>query len=145
MSFEVVIGDLFKLPVSTKVCTVNTVGAMGAGVARVYRARFWDAYVRYRAYCFARKFSVNSFLIQRNGAETWVLFPTKKDWKEPSKIEWIQQNLERLAKYCTEYSVKEIAMPALGCRNGGLSLEDVQPLIEATFKDHPTRCIVVLW
>lgn len=143
MSVRVERGELFSYPCKVKVCTVNTVGAMGAGVAYVYRERFPDAYRRYQKRCKAGLLTVRDLLVQRNGGEWWILFPTKEDWRNDSRLEWIAYNLERLALLCTQYRVGRLVMPWLGCRNGGLRREDVWPLIESTFTNHTTEVIVL--
>ena len=143
MSVTVVSGDLFYYPCHVKVCTVNVVGAMGAGIAYGYRARFPEAYGRYRKRCKAGLFKVTDLLVQRNDAEWWVLFPTKQDWRNDSQIEWIEHNLERLAALCTQYNVSKIAIPWLGCRNGGLTHDVVLPAIKKAFDNHSTECVIV--
>ena len=49
-----------------------------------------------------------------------INFPTKKDWKHKSKIEYVESGLKDLAKVIEERRIKSIAMPPLGCGNGGL-------------------------
>ena len=123
--------------------TLNTRGAMGAGIALGYRERFPASYKKYRARCFRGEFTVNTILVHRNGNEWWVLFPTKDAWHEPSRLEWIEENLRKLADICRKYKVAKIAMPLLGCGNGQLMPEQALALIEAAFLNHPTECIVV--
>lgn len=143
MSVTVVEGDLFDYPCWVKVITVNTKGAMGAGIAYAYRERFWDAYLRYRKRCLAGQFKVNDLLVQKAGGQWWVLFPTKDDWQQGSELPWIEENLKRLKLLCEQYKVVKVAMPWLGCRNGGLTREQVYPLIEATFGASEIECVVV--
>lgn len=143
MAVEIVKGNLFTYPCWVKVCTVNTVGAMGAGIAYGYRDRFPDGYWRYKKRCQKGLFKVTDLLVQKNGNEWWILFPTKMDWKADSKLEWIEHNLTRLTALCTEYKVSRIAIPWLGCRNGGLTRDEVLPLIERAFEGHSTLCLIV--
>lgn len=143
MSVTVESGDLFYYPCHVKVCTVNTVGAMGAGIAYGYRERWYASYLRYQKLCRAGKFTVTDLLVQRNDQEWWVLFPTKKDWKADSQLEWIEHNLVRLAELCTQYKVQKIAIPWLGCRNGGLTRDVVLPAIKKVFDNHSTECVIV--
>lgn len=143
MPVEVVKADLFSYPCHVKVCTVNTVGAMGAGVARQYRDRWPMAYARYRKRCLAGDFTVTDLLVQRCGSEWWVLFPTKQDWRNGSELAWIETNLTKLGRLCFQYNVKRIALPWLGCANGGLDRNDVLPLIKAAFDHHSTTCVII--
>ena len=143
MSVTIAHGDLFDYPCWVKVITVNTKGAMGAGIAWVYRDRYIDAYNRYRKLCLAGKFKVDNLLVQRAGDNWWVLFPTKDDWRDNSELCWIEANLAKLVLLCEKHKVAKIAMPWLGCRNGGLNREQVLPLIEAAFSNSTTECVIV--
>ena len=59
-----------------------------------------------------------------------VNFPTKQDWRNPSQLEWIAAGLDDLKTYVTmDLPIRSLAMPALGCANGGLKFVDVQALI----------------
>lgn len=59
-----------------------------------------------------------------------INFPTKKDWKHKSKIEYIESGLKALARIIEERNIKSIALPPLGCGNGGLDWDLVRGLIE---------------
>jgi O-acetyl-ADP-ribose deacetylase (regulator of RNase III) len=65
-------------------------------------------------------------------APRWIInFPTKQHWRNPSEIEWIEDGLQDLVRFIREHKVKSIALPALGCGNGGLDWKSVRPLIES--------------
>lgn len=69
-------------------------------------------------------------------ATTYIVnFPTKLHWRDPSKLEWIKDGLYDLKNHVIIEKIKTLAMPALGCQNGGLRFEDVQPLVENVFGD----------
>jgi O-acetyl-ADP-ribose deacetylase (regulator of RNase III) len=57
------------------------------------------------------------------------------DWRNPSKLDWIVSGLVDLANFVKTNGVRSIAIPALGCSNGGLNWTQVRPLIEQTFAD----------
>ena len=75
------------------------------------------------------------FVTERRGemfGPKWIInFPTKADWRFPSKMEWIVQGLEDLKRVVKENGIKSIALPPLGAGNGGLAWNDVRPKIEA--------------
>jgi O-acetyl-ADP-ribose deacetylase (regulator of RNase III) len=58
-----------------------------------------------------------------------VNFPTKRHWKENSRIEDIELGLSALAETVEQFQLKSIAIPPLGCGLGGLNWHDVRPLI----------------
>lgn len=58
-----------------------------------------------------------------------VNFFTKDDWRRPSKIEWIDSGLFDLVNTLSHYEVTSIALPPLGCGNGGLDWNKVKPIM----------------
>ena len=54
----------------------------------------------------------------------WVLnFPTKKHWRNPSKLEYIEMGLKKFVATYEEKEITSIAFPQLGCGLGGLNWE----------------------
>lgn len=66
-----------------------------------------------------------------------INFPTKTHWRGNSKIENIESGLRDLVSQVERLKIKSIALPPLGCGNGGLDWDDVKRLIIAAFKAHP--------
>lgn len=61
-------------------------------------------------------------------------FPTKNDWRYPSKLEYIDSGLLAFLKHAPEQRIKSVAFPKIGCGEGGLNFEyQVRPLIEQRF------------
>jgi O-acetyl-ADP-ribose deacetylase (regulator of RNase III) len=59
-----------------------------------------------------------------------VNFPTKEHWRSRSRLDDIRTGLDALVREVAERGITSIAIPALGCGNGGLAWADVRPLIE---------------
>jgi O-acetyl-ADP-ribose deacetylase (regulator of RNase III) len=73
-------------------------------------------------------------------SDRWIIcFPTKQHWRNPSKLEWIDSGLKDLREQLLLYTPKSIAIPKLGCANGGLNWEDVHPLITKYLGDLETE------
>lgn len=66
-----------------------------------------------------------------------INFPTKRHWKNPSRIEDIETGLLALIETVKRFGIRSIAVPPLGCGNGGLAWARVAPLIEAAFAQMP--------
>ena len=60
-----------------------------------------------------------------------INFPTKQHWRGRTRLEWIQKGLQDLVRIIEEKEIRSIAIPPLGCGNGGLDWRDVRPLIVA--------------
>jgi len=66
----------------------------------------------------------------------WIInFPTKKNWFQPSKLEWIDEGLVDLKRVIVENHIRSIALPPLGSGNGGLNWKEVRVRIEAAFDE----------
>jgi O-acetyl-ADP-ribose deacetylase (regulator of RNase III) len=122
--------SLFESPAQTLVNTVNTVGVMGKGIAAEFKKRYPDMFRRYRTYCKEGELDIGKLYLYRT-ANKWVLnFPTKKHWRHPSKLEYIEQGLAKFVDSYDQYGIKSISFPQLGTGNGGLPWETVRPIME---------------
>lgn len=123
-------GDIFKCQAQTLVCPVNTVGVMGNGLARAFRDRFEGLYEAFQKACENGTFSnCGFFLYHFSDTRKILCFPTKRHWKNDSRIEWIDKGLERIVKDYERLGITSLAVPPLGCGKGNLKWEDVRPLI----------------
>lgn len=68
-----------------------------------------------------------------------VNFPTKRHWRDKSRIEDIQSGLRALIEDVRRLGIRSIAVPPLGCGLGGLNWRDVRPMIENSFSELPRR------
>jgi O-acetyl-ADP-ribose deacetylase (regulator of RNase III) len=127
-------GNLIEAKVEALVNTVNTVGVMGKGIALMFKEAFPDNYSRYEAACKAGEVKVGQiFAVERNElfGPKWIInFPTKKHWRHPTKMEWVTEGLSDLRAFIVEHGIKSIAIPPLGCGNGGLEWHQVRVEIE---------------
>jgi O-acetyl-ADP-ribose deacetylase (regulator of RNase III) len=130
-------GNIFTTNCNTIVNTVNCVGIMGAGIALEFRLRYPKMFERYRILCEQNKFDIGKLWIYNTKEGKRILnFPTKYNWKYPSKIEYIKKGLQ---KFCDTYQIKginSIAFPLLGTSHGGLSEENSLSIM----KDYLQKC-----
>ncbi len=115
--------DILTSAADALVNTVNTVGVMGKGIALQFKEEFPGKLLITR---------------ERNKAgeeKIIVNFPTKLHWRNPSRYEYIKDGLAELAKAIQEHKIKSIAIPPLGCGNGGLNWEIVKKMIQETLED----------
>ncbi len=102
--------------------TVNAVGVMGAGIALQFKKAFPENFKLYEKAAKNNELQIGKLFIYETGNLTnpkyIVNFPTKKDWKHPSKLAWVKEGLVELRKFIKEKNIKSIAIPPLGCGNG---------------------------
>lgn len=72
-----------------------------------------------------------------------INFPTKRHWKNPCRIEDIETGLLALIETVKQFGIRSIAVPPLGCGNGGLAWSRVAPLIEAAFAQVPEVRVLI--
>lgn len=139
-------GNLLDACAEALVNTVNTVGVMGKGIALQFRETFPDNYKVYLDATKRGEVKIGSMLVTKtsnlNGVRFIINFPTKEHWRNPSRIEYIEKGLVSLRKTIQDISVQSIAVPPLGCGNGGLIWEEVRPLIEQYLGDLPVEIIL---
>ena len=140
-------GNLLLAQTEAIVNTVNTVGVMGKGIALMFRETFPRNMVAYAAACKAGEVNIGTMFVTETNelsGPKWVInFPTKKHWRQPSKLEWIKEGLQDLRKVLIEKSIHSISLPPLGCGNGGLEWAEVKPEIEKALGDLTNIEIVI--
>lgn len=137
-------GDLLSARVDALVNAVNTVGVMGKGLALQFKKTFPDNFRAYADACAVGQLAVGRmFVFERQSAPRFIInFPTKADWRQPSKLEYVSLGLADLAATVSRLGINSLAMPALGCGLGGLQWSDVRPLIERTFGQDAVRVVL---
>jgi O-acetyl-ADP-ribose deacetylase (regulator of RNase III) len=139
-------GNLLEAQTEALVNTVNTVGVMGKGIALQFKEQYPHNFQVYQKACKNGSFTVGTLLIVKeitlNGEKRIVNFPTKKDWKHPSTYAYIETGLQALVRELDKNEIKSIAIPPLGCGNGGLDWAKVKPLMEQYLKDLPADIVI---
>jgi O-acetyl-ADP-ribose deacetylase (regulator of RNase III) len=132
-------GNLLEAPAEALVNTVNEVGVMGKGVALMFREAFPESASAYQEAAKRGDVHVGRVLITRNEAlvgPRWIIhFPTKKHWRHPSRLEWVRDGLKDLVRVVRENGIRSVALPPLGCGNGGLEWGQVRREIEGALAD----------
>lgn len=136
-------GNILEADVEALVNTVNTVGVMGKGVALMFKEAFPENFRLYAAACERGEVVVGSVFVTEvpnrlTGGPRWILnFPTKRHWRGKTRIEWVEDGLQDLRRVIEERGIRSVAIPPLGCGQGGLRWQDVRPLIEAELAGLP--------
>ena len=130
-----VTGNLLAASDEALINTVNTVGVMGKGIALQFKDRYPYNFQVYQQACKEGSIFPGKLLVTRDSNlstdSKWIInFPTKKDWKHRSKYEYIEEGLKDLVRVLDQYRIKSIAIPPLGCGNGGLDWSKVKELME---------------
>lgn len=136
--FKALIGDMFESQAQTLVNTVNCVGVMGKGVAEVFKKRYPSMFDDYKRRCEEKTVRLGRPYLYRDlSGVTIINFPTKDHWRSPSRLVDIEQGLDYFVSHFAEWGITSIAMPPLGCGNGGLEWSEVGPLIHRKLHQLP--------
>lgn len=133
-NIKTVSGNLLDADVEALVNTVNTVGVMGKGIALQFKQAFPENYAAYVTACKHGELQPGKMFVTQTGALAGpryiINFPTKLDWRSRAKMEDIEAGLSALVAAIREQGIRSIAIPPLGCGNGGLKWSEVRPRIE---------------
>lgn len=134
-------GNILKSDAEALVNTVNCVGVMGKGIAHQFKQKYPDNFTAYNRACKAGEVETGTMNVFETGMmlgpKYIINFPTKRHWKGNSKIEYIEDGMTALIEEIERLGITSIAVPPLGCGNGGLEWSEVHPIIEKAFHALP--------
>lgn len=139
MTIERGIGNLLTADVDALVNTVNTEGVMGKGLALQFKKAFPENFASYERACKLGEVKTGQMhIVQRLVSPRFIInFPTKRHWRQPSKLEYVRDGLRDLVAQVKRLNIESIAVPPLGCGNGGLEWSSVRPLVIEEFSAVP--------
>lgn len=131
-------GNILNSKAEAIINTVNTKGIMGKGIALQFKNAYPEMFNDYQKACKEGIVTTGKMHIWKNtdmfGPKYIINFPTKDDWKQKSKIEYIEKGLADLVLVIKELGISSIAIPPLGCGNGGLNWVKVKNTILDSLK-----------
>ncbi len=134
-------GNLLRADAEALVNTVNCVGYMGKGIALQFKQAFPENFREYEKACRLGIMKPGKVLVFETGMimnpKYIINFPTKRHWRGNSRIEDIKDGLTSLVDEIKLRKIKSIAIPPLGCGNGGLDWSIVKPLIQNALGNIP--------
>lgn len=113
-------------------CLVNAVnceGFMGKGIAYQFKQSFPQNNQYYLQQCKQNSCTIGEIIFFEEQEKIIANFPTKNKWREKSKYEYIEQGLYALHQGIIKHNITSIAIPQLGCGNGGLEWRQVREMI----------------
>lgn len=132
MAIEITSKNIFDSDKDMIVCPVNCLGVMGKGLALQFKEAFPDMFEHYRQICKQDLLAIGKLLIWSGKGDTKdvLCFPTKHYWWRPSKMEYIEQGLEKFVNTYKNKNIQSIAFPLLGAGCGQLDNDEVLKIME---------------
>lgn len=134
-------GDIFDSNCDCYVNPVNLLGVMGAGLAKDFKEEFPENFKIYNQLSIEGKTAIGKTYIHEVTKEEnpdyegliIINCPTKSSWKWPSKLEYVEAGIKAIIDTIDDWELESIAIPALGCGQGGLNWAPVKELFEKYF------------
>lgn len=131
-------GDILRDQSEAIVNTVNCVGVMGRGIALQFKNAFPENFKAYAKACKQGDVRPGQMFVTDTGefAPRYIVnFPTKRHWREKSRMEDVEAGLEALKRWIREKDIRSIALPPLGAGLGGLDWREVRARIVAMLEE----------
>lgn len=139
--------DFFSIPGDVWIVPVNCVGVMGKGLALACKQRFPYVFYQYQSMCEDVLFPLTpgkAVAISDAGNQFLMLAATKDHWRQPSKLEWIEELIRvEIPILLRQWNCKAPIIPALGCGNGGLPWKEVKALFEKYQDQYPAGTVII--
>ena len=135
MSYKEIKGNIFNSNAHAIVNTVNCVGAMGKGIALDFKLRYPEMFKEYQKICFRHMLKPGQILPYTKSSPIILNFAIKDDWKDPSRVEWIEETLQKFVAKYHSMGISSVAFPWMGAMNGGLPFETIQSLTRKYLSD----------
>ena len=134
-------GNLLRADVDALVNTVNCIGFMGKGIALQFKQAFPENFKAYERACHHHEVKPGKMFVFPTGTmfnpRYIINFPTKRHWRGSSRLGDIELGLKALIDDIRKLAITSIAVPPLGCGNGGLDWNVVRPIVEQAFSELP--------
>ena len=145
--FKLTRGNILESSADALVNTVNIVGVMGKGIALQFKQSYPENFDAYRRACDAGEVQLGRMFVfttrLMHPPRYIINFPTKKHWRGKSELEHIEAGLKDLVRVLREREIRSVAVPPLGCGQGGLLWGDVLPRIKTALAELPDVDVLV--
>ena len=140
-----VTGNIFESKAECLVNTVNCEGYMGKGIAYQFKLRYPENNKDYVRACKSGELHIGTIHYYMEDGIWIVNFPTKDKWREKSRMFFVEVGLDRLVEFINDRGPASIAIPPLGCGNGGLDWNEVRKLIDSKLDSVKENCQIFVY
>ena len=142
MSIEFVKGDLFasSLPAVAHGC--NCAGAMGKGIAVMFKKKFPRMFEEYKIRCKEGLFLPGDVFTWQEDGLTVFNLGTQKSWRSKATIPAVKAAVEKMLTEAEKEGLDIIGLPRIGAGLGQLEWESVKDILTEASQDTPIRLMV---
>lgn len=138
------IDNIFNQNTQAIINPVNINWIMWWWLAKDFKDEFPKNYLYYKYKCINKQFSIWDLLLFKEKWKIIINFPTKKNYWENSRLEYITLWLETLKKKLKQYNIESVAIPKLWSWLWWLNWEIVKEEIIKQLNDLVDIEIVIL-
>lgn len=148
MSYTEVTGDLFDLDLPAIGHGVNCQGLMGAGVAKVMRAKYPAMFLAYQRRCRLGRLHPGEIMVwplglfAGNGPVIYNL-ATQDQPGADATLPAVRQSVRAMLEDAEHRGLSAVGIPRIGAGIGGLAWEDVRSVLLDETEHAPVALIVV--
>ena len=140
-----VTGNIFESDAKCLVNTVNCEGYMGKGIAYQFKMRYPENNKDYVRACKSGELHIGTIHYYTEGGIWIVNLPTKDKWREKSRVSYVEVGLDRLVEFIQDKQPASVAIPPLGCGNGGLDWPEVKRIIDEKLSSIKKECDISVY
>lgn len=144
---RIIKGNLFTSEAKAIGHGVNCKGAMGAGIAKLFRQEFPEMYEEYREICLRGELQPGEvFTWWDERKNVWVYnIASQNNLGADARLEWFEEAAFSALAHADLNGVEEVAIPQIGCGIGGLDFSDVEPMLEKVERSFASSFVVYVF
>jgi O-acetyl-ADP-ribose deacetylase (regulator of RNase III) len=142
---DITTGNILESDAQALVNTVNLDGFMGKGIAYQFKQEYPENNAAYIDACNKKEIEIGKLFVYSEKGKYIFNFPTKKSWREKSDYSYIEKGMESLIQNIQKLGVQSIAIPPLGCGNGGLDWLKVKTIILRNLESLPVSVNIKIY
>ncbi len=144
MPVEYRTGDLFAQPdLAALAHGCNCAGAMGKGIAVLFKQRWPAMYDEYRARCADGRFNPGDVFAWEAPPVTVFNLATERHWRTGATLDAIERSVTAMIREAERRGIAAVGMPRIGAGYGALPWSEVRALLERIAASTDVRLVVV--
>ena len=125
---------------------VNNSGICSSGIALDFKEKLPDAYNAFKETCDRKMIHMGSVFVfplkdntNKSNLKYIVNIPIRTKWFKYANLEFIEAGLDSLLEWMSDYDVRSVAIPAIGCGSGGLLWDTVRDKMILRFNKYQEK------
>jgi len=136
--------NLFRIKADALGQGVNNLGKMSAGIALKFKQKYPEMYKEYVKLCSEKLLKPGEIFFYKSQKKPYVVNMATQDVLSKANLQYVEMCFDRILSQYTQWGIKTLAIPKIGCGLGGLDWKDVESLLNKKFQKSDLEIIVCL-